>query len=132
MQSPRRFLFAALAAAPALAACVGPTVKVTPLSPAPRVMAPRRGDAVGVRMAPPTEAATDVFRIDASGGSDGELLGALRTRAANLGCDAIVVQDTRTPERVQKAHVTGQLIEHRDTTAAHASALCVIFVPTGG
>jgi len=113
-----------------IGACVGPEVKVTTLSPSPRAMAPRAVEAVEVLTAAPTKETVDVYRIDASGGGEGDLMTALRSKAASLGCDAIVVQDTKTPERVQKEQVTGQLIDHRDTTAAHVSALCVMYAAT--
>jgi hypothetical protein len=120
----RRSLVAAVAAL-ALGACVGPTVNVTPLRPAPPGMAPRAVADVQVLEAAPAEG-TSVYRIEVSGGSHDELMSALKEKAAGLGCHAIVVTQTATEKHTEAAQQTGQLTDHREVTAARISALCVV------
>ena len=111
-----------------LAGCVGPSVDVTPLHPAPHAMSPRATAAVQVLTEPPADA-VDVYRIEASGGSEETLLSSVKEKAASLGCDGVVITD-RTAKRQEATDPgTGALNDHREVTAAHVYAMCVVMPP---
>lgn len=114
-----------------LAACTGPEVQVTPLRPAPHALAPRAIETVQTYDKAPDDGVA-VYRIEVTGGSQAELESALKTKAASLGCDGIVITLAPTAARTQGETSTGALNDHRVIDAAKASALCVIVPPRAG
>jgi hypothetical protein len=114
----------ALAVALALAGCRGTRTQMTALNPAPRPLAPRLAADVEVfSSAPPTRPYVDVALLEAeqakpSRAATAALIAALRKRAAQHGCDAIVVLG----------------LTSRDTeafTRKGVYATCVVYTSTG-
>ncbi|HTJ44328.1 MAG TPA: hypothetical protein VL463_19625 [Kofleriaceae bacterium] len=106
-------------------ACVGPSVEVTPLHPAPHALAPRTPEQVTTFPAAPDDGVA-VYRIEVSGGSQSELETALKTKAASLGCDGVVITLAPTQAHTSGETQTGALNDHRTVEAARVSALCIV------
>jgi hypothetical protein len=114
------------------AAC-GPSVTVTELRalpPQPR--ATRAADQVPVLMTGAPPGAIELFSIKADGGIEGRRLGAVRRRAGELGCDAVVITTS-----VADTEVTGSASGPKsadDTTYTarsygYVTGVCVLLPP---
>lgn len=119
-------------AALGLAGCVATSVKVTSLRPSPRPLTARAVDSVVIYKHDAPANAIDVYTLDAQDGSADERLGELRARAAQLGCDGLVVHlDTATERReVTSASTTGSLIDRHEVAPSHTSATCIVLPQT--
>jgi hypothetical protein len=107
------------------AACVGPTVDVTTLHPAPHALAQRTIESVATFATEP-DGSVAIYRIEASGGAADELASAIHAKAAELGCDGLVITLAQTHAHTVEQSTTGALNDHRTVDAARISALCVI------
>jgi len=123
-----RYVVALLAA---LGACVGASVEVTPLHPAPRTLTPRTVDAVKVLESRP-DGGVAVYNLVASGGGKGELEAAVKEKAASLGCDGVVITVRAAPTHSSSEAATGQLNDHRESVAGHVTAMCIVLPAAGG
>jgi hypothetical protein len=110
--------------------CVGSSVEVTPLLPAPHPLAPR-AVASTVEFHSEPDGSVAVYRINASGGSAGEQHRAVRDQAAQLGCDGVVITDDQKQAKIDGGGgvPTGSLNDHREVDSAHVSAVCVVVKP---
>ncbi len=122
----RRLLFALLLA---LVSCA-PEIAVTPLNPAPRPLAPRAAGEVEVftTRLPPRPYA-EVSLITARDGKAGDHLDALRAKAAELGCDALVMTVMPSESSVQVQPPPGQAGQPpaRGHAVGSSSGTCVVW-----
>ena len=114
-----------LAAALASSACFAPVVDVSPLRPTPRCLMSRAVSSVKVFPAYP-ENSVAVYHLDASNGNPDELHQALQTKAADLGCDGVLIKSKEGPGQTRGQAATGQLNEHRELVPGHVSAYCLV------
>lgn len=120
-----------LAALALFAGCAATTVDVTPLHPSPRALAARPPATVMIYKTEAPTGAIEIYRLDAQDGSADERAAALRAKAAELGCDGLVVHvETATERRDEGQSQTGQLNDHRVIAPAHLSATCVVLPGT--
>ena len=108
-----------------LTACVGASVDVTPLRPTPRALTPRTVDTVKILESRPDNGVA-VYNLVASGGGKAELETAVREKAANLGCDGLVITVRAEPTHTSSGATTGELNDHRDVVAGHVTAMCIV------
>jgi len=120
MKSGCTFLLLAI-----LGACVGASVEVTPLRPAPRALTPRTIEAVKVLESRP-DGGVAVYNMVATGGGHGELETAIKTKAASLGCDGVVITVRAAPTQQSNGVTTGGLNDHRESVAGHVTAMCIV------
>jgi hypothetical protein len=112
-----------------LGGCVGASVEVTPLRPAPRALTPRTVDAVQVLESRP-DGGVAVYNLVASGGGKGEMEAAVKEKAASLGCDGVVITVRAEPTQASNGVTTGGLNEHRESVAGHVTAMCIVLPAT--
>ena len=67
-----------------------------------------------------------VYNLDASNGYPGELHAALQSKAADLGCDGVLIKSREGPGQSRGQAATGQLNDHRELVPGHVSALCLV------
>ena len=108
-----------------LSACVAPIIDVYPLNPTPRCIMARAVDSVQVMPEMPADSVA-VYGLNASNGSPGELHAALQAKAANLGCDGVVITAREAPKQSRGESATGQLNDHREVVPGKLSALCIV------
>ncbi len=108
-----------------LGACVGASVEVTALRPAPRALTPRTVDAVKILESRP-DGGVAVYNLVASGGGKGEMEAAVKEKAASLGCDGVVITVRAEPTQASKGVSTGGLNERRESVAGHVTAMCIV------
>lgn len=108
-----------------LGACVDPIVEVTTLHPTPRHIASRTLDSVKLFKELP-ENSVAVFGLVATNGSRAELQNAVYHKAANLGCDGVVIADYSAARQIRREVATGGLNEQRELAEARILALCVV------
>lgn len=117
----------------ALVACA-PKIAVTPLNPAPRPLAPRAVGEVEVftTRLPPRPYA-EVSLITARQGQAGDHLDALRAKAAELGCDGLVMTVMPTESSVQVQPPPGQegSAPARGHAVGSSSGTCVVWTAPG-
>jgi hypothetical protein len=112
------------AALVALSACA-PVVDVYPLHPTPRCLMARAVQSVKIFPDLP-ENSVAVYGLAATNGNDGELHAAVQTKAADLGCDGVVIAAREDPRQSRGEVATGKLNDHREPVPGHVSALCVV------
>jgi len=112
------------AALAALSACA-PVVDVSPLHPTPRCLMARAVTSVKV-FADYPETGIAVYNLDATNGNTGELHAALQSKAADLGCDGVLIKSREGPGHTRGKAATGQLNDHRELVPGHVSALCIV------
>jgi hypothetical protein len=99
--------FAVVAAGALAAGCA--VVSTTPLNPSPRKLVPRRPEQVEMfSSAPPARPHVDVSFIELNQdlASPTELITNLRTQAAQMGCDAMVISGRLSSESKNAAYGT--------------------------
>jgi hypothetical protein len=114
-----------LAVALASSACFAPVVDVSPLRPTPRCLMARAVSSVKVFPDYP-ENSVAVYHLDASNGHPHELHQALQSKAADLGCDGVLIKSKEGPGQTRSQAATGQLNEHRELVPGHVSAYCIV------
>jgi hypothetical protein len=107
-----------------LGGCVGPTVDVTPVGPAPRVLAPRAPEMVK-RFELRPDNGIEVFDLEAYGDAKPKLLVAIRQKAASLGCDGLMFT-APSAANLDNTAATGQLNEHHQKPGSHIEAVCIV------
>ncbi len=86
-----RRIFAGLVVSAALLTGCGPTVTATALNPSPRPFSPRHAMSVEVyTTSMPPRPYVEVAALSAKGGNAEEHFGAMRQKAGEMGCDALV------------------------------------------
>lgn len=95
----------------------------------PRALSPRSGDSVEVfSSGPPSRAHVDLALIEAtqqSSSSDGgtaELVAQMRSKAGELGCDALVISDA-----VSRADSLNNLLTGQNTDRKGLVGTCVVY-----
>lgn len=109
----------------ALSACNVIPVDVSQRHPTPRPLWPRPVATVKTYEARPSGGVA-VYGLQAAGGDLGEVEGAIRAKAASLGCDGIMVSVREEHSVSHGVQVTGKLIEAREYVDAHIDALCMV------
>lgn len=108
-----------------LAAC-GPKVTVQTLNPAPYPMAPRPAAAVAVfTTGIPDRPYVEVALLSAERGQSDEHLPALRERAAEMGCDALVFTSISRTSTTSDGHYDGKL--DTTSTVSGSNATCIVW-----
>jgi hypothetical protein len=114
-----------VAALATTSACFAPVVDVSPLRPTPRCLMARAVASVKVFPEYP-ENAVAVYHLDASNGNPDELHAALQSKAADLGCDGVLIKTKEGPGQRRSGAATGQLNEHRELVPGHIAAYCIV------
>ncbi|HEY0993274.1 MAG TPA: hypothetical protein VGD80_39750 [Kofleriaceae bacterium] len=114
-----------LAAALVTTSACAPVVDVSPLHPTPHCLMARAVTSVKVFAEYP-EHGVAVYNLDASNGYPGELHEALQSKAADLGCDGLLIKSREGPTHSRGQAATGQLNDHRELVPGHISALCLV------
>lgn len=119
-----QFRHGLVAALVTLGACA-PVVEVTPLHPTPRCIMSRAVGSVKVFEQSP-DGGVAVYGLIASEGSTDDLHAAIQNKAANLGCDGVVIARSAAgaPRRGEVA--TGELTAHPEANAERVTALCIV------
>ena len=113
------------AALATVSACFAPVVDVSPLHPTPRCLMARAVTSVKVFAEYPASGVA-VYNLDASNGNPGELHEALQSKAADLGCDGVLIKSREGPGHTRGQAATGQLNDHRELVPGHVTAFCIV------
>jgi len=114
----------AIVSAAMLGACA-PLVEVTPMHPTPRCIMARAASSVKVFERAPDNGVA-VYGLVASEGDTRDLYVAIQTKAADLGCDGVLIarSEAGTPTRGDVA--TGQLNAQPVQNSERVTALCIV------
>jgi ketosteroid isomerase-like protein len=108
-----------------LSACNVILVDVRERHPTPRPLWPRPVATIKTyETRPPGGVA--VYGLQAAGGDLEEVEGAIRAKAASLGCDGVMISVREEQSVSHGVQLTGKLIEAREYVDAHIDALCMV------
>ena len=119
-----QFRHGLVAALITLGACT-PVVEVTPLHPTPRSVVARSVGSVKVFEHAPDDGVA-VYGLIASEGSTDDLNAAIQSKAADLGCDGVVLARSEAGAPTRREVATGQLTAHPEHNAERVTALCIV------
>ncbi len=112
-------------------ACIPPKADVTRLNMAPRPMAPRSAESVQLFLTQAPPGGVEVYLLKMGGGLDDVRLEAMRSQAAELGCDGLAIVENVAN---RSATASDHNPKTRDVTVSergHVTAVCLVWPGPG-